>query len=732
MCASCADPSELELCLKGAPAHPLTDGHCELAWQHDHNIDAAVTASMNALVAPNDAALARWTSRAPETIKGARIFHFAAQRRSRLGDEAGAEKLFRHALAIRVNRDPARATNTAVALLDLVRSYEPASESVELARVAWEQAELSGATLARSMAADYAIDLLLDFGQIDTAEALLNAMKSGPNAEQVIHDIADGRIQAAHGRYALATAILSRALQDGERFYESSGMIELIDALIAGHHVDAANEALKHAREVASRHSTSSFDANCRLDAASADVQLAWGHADVALEIVEAGLHMPCRDRAREELLEVKGEVLTRLARPRDAELTWHEAADLLEAWRTSLPASRLRTGVIARHRRVLEMWLDSAGARGDVATVVEIADRLFGHRLLDAVVDREMHSSHDAGALFADTLDRLDERRDLAPKLDARWRLEDARPDFTVLLEGAEAVWALRHAGGHWTLRDVGPRTNVLAISDAFRRNPDDATNAAAVGSAFFPGTADRSGEPLTLLLDQDFADLPIAAVRVHDRYLVESAPIVELLSPSELFAEIPQHTWQAPVVLANARDDLAGAEREAVAVAQDLGVVARLRGDATRAALLDSPQPRILHLALHSIVEGHRESLVLADGSVSAVELVHAGIAPMLAVVATCRSENGEDPESSLVAALLANGTPGVIGSKRALDDSETGALLRDFYREGGATDPIRALAAAQRRAISRGTAAHVWAAISFFGTPNWKAPKQEGTRR
>jgi hypothetical protein len=62
------------------------------------------------------------------------------------------------------------------------------------------------------------------------------------------------------------------------------------------------------------------------------------------------------------------------------------------------------------------------------------------------------------------------------------------------------------------------------------------------------------------------------------------------------------------------------------------------------------------------------------------------------------------------------------GVIGVKRAFDDRAGTHLIERFYRAGGAVDPLRALASAQRAAIVAGHPPQQWATFSFFGVGGW----------
>jgi CHAT domain-containing protein len=225
--------------------------------------------------------------------------------------------------------------------------------------------------------------------------------------------------------------------------------------------------------------------------------------------------------------------------------------------------------------------------------------------------------------------------------------------------------------------------------------------------------------------MLDRELSDLALAGLRVGGKYLVERAPILEVLAPDLLFAGVPDRAWGPAVALGDPRGDLPGAAAEARAVAREIGAAEHLGADASRRMLEDGKAARVLHVAAHSEIRDGRATFVLADGGLSTGDIVSKKIAPRLAVIATCRSQVNDDPAASLVAAFLAAGTPGVIGVKRSVDDVDETALMLEFYRlyhGHGEHDPMRDLALAQRRTIAQKRPPHTWAKVSFFGVGGW----------
>jgi hypothetical protein len=335
-------------------------------------------------------------------------------------------------------------------------------------------------------------------------------------------------------------------------------------------------------------------------------------------------------------------------------------------------------------------------------------------------MLDREPETATGTDQLLGELLSRIATSRVVAANGRTVHSLVDAPHDLVALLEGDDATWSLRHRRGVWTIRKVGERTQIRKLAEAYRVNPDDMQTASSLGAALF-SMADipTDGSPLVVLLDHDLAEIALAGLRLNNKYLVEQATLEEVLAPELLFQRASTHEWETSVVLGDPKGDLPAAASEARFVGKTLDVSPYLQTTATRAALMNSKHARVLHIAAHSRVDRGRAELTFSDGVVSTRDIVEGFIAPRLAVVASCNSDAGDDPMSSLVSAFLAAGTAAVIGSKRSIDDHDTELLIRDFYRAGGVDDPAGALATAQRLALARRAPPHTWSALSCFGT-------------
>jgi tetratricopeptide (TPR) repeat protein len=739
--SGCPAPRVVQACLDAERNDlPTTPGLCERAWTETRDEEVAATGAFYARRTGDDAALKRWVERAPRTLQGARILHYWGELLVKRGDVEAAEATLQQALDLRVNRDPIRATNTALLLLELARSRRPADESIWLARIAWEQAELAHSDLMRACTAISLIELLLDLGEFSTASAVIERMDADPSVIwQGTRDSAMARLEAARGRIETAIALFRRASRVDPRTPSTGApmlphdAIELVQSLLDVGRLAEARRALDRAADLVAKSPLPSAVLTCRLAAVRGSVELAEDHIDAALATVERGLANDCGHAGRVQLLNVQGEVLQRRADARGdaedaiaADRAWREAADAVESWRASIPTTQLRSGLVARHRRALELWLDSTGKRGDALGALDVTQRIIGRQLLDRIYQREAHAPATVDRSIDRILNRLGSRRELGVTMDAargRADLRDVRHDMVAFMSGARSVWAIRHARGRWSITRVGDREVVHRWIDGLRGALDDSTTAGQLGDALFPaGTLPEADAPIMVMLDRELSDVALAGLRVAGKYLVEHAPIVEVLAPDLLFAPLPGRSWRPAIAVGDPRGDLQAAAREVQAAAGSTGGRAYVGAEATRAAVAAGRDASTLHVATHARQDNGEAAFVLHDGALPANEIVAQRIAPRLAVIATCRSQVDDDPAGSLVAAFLAAGAPGVIGVKRSLDDSDGAALMADLYRLHGAEDPVRALALAQRAAIAANRPPGAWATVSFFGVGGW----------
>jgi tetratricopeptide (TPR) repeat protein len=267
----------------------------------------------------------------------------------------------------------------------------------------------------------------------------------------------------------------------------------------------------------------------------------------------------------------------------------------------------------------------------------------------------------------------------------------------------GRERTYRIRIAGGSVTGEDVGEAGEVRTWAEEIG-DPTAVEAARELGRVIVP--PDRSDQTLDVLTVGKLGKVPLAALRgADDALIVGRRPLARVLGLRPT-APAPAPATDLPVVLANPTGDLPGAALEGYVVASALGRDARLYGAhafraGTRARLLEAKRAEVLHVAAHVGELGRRRELRLAGEGVPSDEIVKAGIAPRLAVLASCGAAAAQDEEGwgSIAAALLQNGTEMVIATHRNIPDDMTLALMRAFYAQPDwRTDPARALARVQ----------------------------------
>jgi len=191
-------------------------------------------------------------------------------------------------------------------------------------------------------------------------------------------------------------------------------------------------------------------------------------------------------------------------------------------------------------------------------------------------------------------------------------------------------------------------------------------------------------------------------------------------------------ERSWTAGVRLAR----LPHAREEGREAVRDLGRPGRLLlgADATERAVKQGTSRglRLLHLGTHAILdEGHprRSAVVLApgaddeDGLLQPREAADLDLGGAVVVLAACQSASGTvlqgEGALSLARSFLEGGARAVIGSLWPVEDEEAADFLGHVYSHLGHGDTLaRALARAQREALSAGVPAAAWAGWTVLG--------------
>ncbi|HVV82399.1 MAG TPA: CHAT domain-containing protein, partial [Kofleriaceae bacterium] len=303
----------------------------------------------------------------------------------------------------------------------------------------------------------------------------------------------------------------------------------------------------------------------------------------------------------------------------------------------------------------------------------------------------REATAPADAAAVSVDDVIGAWRGRDLVIVLAPGARLIGSEP---------EPVLRLRLVDGALTGERLGPASPVRAAARTLFGHPDAAAEGRALGRVFVPDDG-RTGT-LDVLAIGALGRVPLAALRdATGTTVVARRPLDHMLSIRPRAAAPPASG--PPLVIADPTGELPDARIEGWLVAAMLGAPRAVAGaggaPAVRARLGDARHATVLHIAGHVVQRGRWRVLPLADGEVGPDDVIALGLAPRLAVLASCASAlaRDEDGWGSIPAAMITSGADTVIATDRTLDDDVALRLVMRLYaRPGWTDDPTRALAA------------------------------------
>jgi hypothetical protein len=388
---------------------------------------------------------------------------------------------------------------------------------------------------------------------------------------------------------------------------------------------------------------------------------------------------------------------------------------------------------VIEQHREPFEALFAALARRGAWDEAAGVLEQMHARGHTDAILaaaaptatGRESFDGYADGAVQrADALTRIvgsltpSPAAPVAPT-DLRAALRSVHVVAFVSARGD--LWRVVVDGGITRGHRVGAVAELRPAIDALIADPGDRAAADRLGAALLAVALPPTGELVTVVPDPAIARLPIPALRIAGRYLIEDHAVA--LAPTLASVAAPQSdaAWTEPVVVGDPGGDLPAARVEAGDVAARLGVRALVGGAATRQAMIGARRARVLHVASHLRVDPTGPLLRFADGELGTADLLALRLAPRVAVLASCASAAGDDgdPWQSVASALLAGGARGVVATTRSVADAAARAIVVDFYDAGGAVSPAEALATAQRRAITRGMPTAAWAVFVYLGS-------------
>lgn len=696
----------------------------------------AAVAVVNALTAlKDDAGVIAWAARVGDLPGAAKVWRRAAQAHERREEPQAMKAALRRSAAL---WEQAAQPGEGAYDLHLLRQQLFAEgqllPALELARRERQLALTSDDAVMRWASFQGLFALLDEIGDYAGAKALLREQqartdpKDTPSMRSLrfcegLMFFREGRLELAKLAYRDALAMVDPETPAEELRPDYYNLVEievlLGDLAAAEQHLAAAVASLTAEADVNARSARAFFTALVAL----AKGEPGAAEAALAPALAPAPAPAPAAFWAW-QLEELFGKVLEAQGKGEQALAAYRRSIVVIEAMRRELAVDALQVALRERKRAPYEAAFELLARRGEVAAAMQVARAMWQRGFVESfdVPAGEGDGSSDAAAA------RLRGLSSLAPQLagEAPGQAPGRSADVLAFVEARGALWRYQRRGGEPTLERLAlAAAEARQLVSALRANPDDAATAGRLAEALLPAPRrPLSGErtlPLAVIADASLAGLPFAALRRGGRFLVEERTLVYWPSLEHVGRADPAAAAApGPVAVLAPSSGLAAARQEALELSAGLGATPRLGDAATIAALKDSSAAQLLHLAAHGGLSPGGAFVRLADGEVTATDIVTWKVAPRVVVLASCAS--GARPSGSMWGALggafLAAGSEAVVATLWSVEDAATAALVRGFYAAGGARDPAAALAEAQRRAIAAGVSPRQWAAFVTLG--------------
>lgn len=668
------------------------------------------------------------------------VWRLAAAAHAAAGDHEAARAAHERALRFHQQSDqPREALQDAYGLYASYWSSSDYGKALTYAGISLEEARRAGDTAAERHVLLAIFTILYDIGDLASAAAFLRMVQ--PHVRREDGDAwlyarfnegllrkGNRELEAARAAYAdvLASAPPAHALLRATHLNLVEIALLLGDATAAANHLQAALSLPEDARpKPVARRYYRALVMRAHGDLAAAE--------DAIREALQEKTSPDWAWRLHHEL------GMVRAARGDEAEAraAYGRAIDEIEALRRELGSDALKDWLIEEKRAPYEALFALEARRGAVIDALSVAERARARTFLDAAVHAASSPARTGGApTLQGATERFDALRALLPDLHGS-PVAQPRPMDEILdaVRGRHILIYFEAEGRLW-LATAGasplrvqvlptPAGDVHALVSRLLVEPDDPAVAKSLGEALLPeDQLGPAGSILYVVADGTLGELPFAALRLDGRYVVDRHPVVQVPSLNALAVlQRRRHAGYGPaVVLGDPRGDLPGAAQEATAVSRILDTEP-LRGDAaTTDALREAARADVLHLAAHAGFTDRGAWIELADGRVDARAVLSLGLRPRLAVLASCTSaaQRVAGVWGSLAAAFLAAGSQAVLATLWSVDDEVARRFVLRFYQEGGARDPARALARAQRAFAAEGEPPSAWAPFVLVGAP------------
>ncbi|HEU4727526.1 MAG TPA: CHAT domain-containing protein [Kofleriaceae bacterium] len=400
------------------------------------------------------------------------------------------------------------------------------------------------------------------------------------------------------------------------------------------------------------------------------------------------------------------------------AERGYRAAIAIAEQLRGSADALELRPWVLARRTlpyvELLAMLVEQR--RGLDALV--IAESLHARAWLDVVLGTGAdRTPTELDALTAARIRQRLTARAVPPRDGASLMAAVGDREALVFLTIGAATW--RGHVLHGAVRFDRLPADTVQRARRFSAAPDAAEACEQASTALLPADLSGSREMLYVIATGALAEVPFAALCWQGRRVIEGRPVARL--PGLVALRATGSRWNDRMVfVGDSRGDLPEAAREVREIAAAMGGVASVGSAATREVLASARGAEMLHVAVHGIATASGRAIALADGTLTAADVLDTGLDPRVVVLSGCATAASEDAESwdGFPSAFLAAGSRYVVATLRSVEDAAAARVIAAYYAQPAMLNPIERLAAAQRQ-VAAALPVSAWASFAAWGS-------------
>lgn len=424
-----------------------------------------------------------------------------------------------------------------------------------------------------------------------------------------------------------------------------------------------------------------------------------------------------------------RARALARLGDTAAAARAFASAEEALDAWGSLVPLGEGRQTFLDRQDRAARAWLTfllqeaaRPGAGSDAARALALAARRSVarfHRLLgegDRAGDPDdteaaTRAAYRAARARIDASlseDRPPSASDLAALRQHRPAAPALRAAPATLLQGEVSLVFHPLLEGWIGIAETADRVTFERLGAV-----DPTASEAALSAALLAPFRDRLADATTVKVypHRTLAAVPFHALPWDGSALLDHAAVLQGMDLPPAPAPATCVGPAAALVVADSRGNLAGAGAAAEVVVAALAArglsVRRIAGEAATVAeikrALADPCLRLFHYEGHAVFAGRDgilSALVLADGALTAGQILGLPRVPEVVVLSGCSTAEAEG--LGLAQAFLSRGAAEVLATGAKVGDASSAKVARRLYEAGG--NAVPRLSAAWQRAFPR----------------------------